>query len=91
MKYLLFLTGSEAEWEEFPAEEKRRRMDAFAALEREPNGVRVLEGAELGHAATATTVRVRDGKSLVTDGPWAETKEQLDGYYLVERRLQGVS
>jgi hypothetical protein len=41
-------------------------------------------GSELHPVTKATTVRVRDGKSLVTDGPFAETKEQLGGYYLIE-------
>jgi hypothetical protein len=45
----------------------------------------VLEGAEpLAPVSTATTVRVQDGKPLVTDGPFAETKEQLAGYYIIE-------
>jgi hypothetical protein len=41
-------------------------------------------GDELQPTATATTIRVRDGKALITDGPFAETKEALGGYYLVE-------
>jgi len=41
-------------------------------------------GSELQPVSTATTIRVRDGKRLVTDGPFAETKEQLGGYYLIE-------
>jgi hypothetical protein len=43
-----------------------------------------LGGNPLKPVSTATTVRVRDGKQLVTDGPFAETKEQLGGYYLIE-------
>ena len=43
-------------------------------------------GDALQPTATATTVRVRDGKTLVTDGPFAETREQLGGYYLVEAK-----
>ena len=43
-------------------------------------------GAPLEQTATATTVRVRNGKTVVTDGPFAETKEQLGGYYLVEAK-----
>lgn len=45
---------------------------------------KMLAGDALKPVETATTVRVRDGKSVVTDGPFAETKEQLGGYYLVE-------
>ena len=43
-----------------------------------------LDASPLHPVATATSVRIRDGKSLVTDGPFAETREQLGGYYLVE-------
>jgi hypothetical protein len=43
-------------------------------------------GNELDRTSTATTVRMRDGKRLVTDGPFAETKEQLGGYYLIEAK-----
>ena len=43
-------------------------------------------GARLGSSATATTVRTRNGKPIITDGPFAETKEQLGGYHLVDCR-----
>ena len=43
-------------------------------------------GTPLEQTTTATTVRVRNGKTVVTDGPFAETKEQLGGYYLVEAK-----
>ena len=46
----------------------------------------LLAGAQLQPTTTATSVRVRDGKRLVTDGPFAETREQLGGYYLVEAK-----
>lgn len=45
-----------------------------------------LAGAQLQPTTTATAVRVRDGKRLVTDGPFAETREQLGGYYLIEAK-----
>lgn len=45
-----------------------------------------LDASPLHPVATATSVRVRDGKSLITDGPFAETREQLGGYYLIEAR-----
>ena len=54
----------------------------FSALVRE-NGV-FQAGDPLQPTATATTVRVRDGDTLMTDGPFAETKEQLGGYYILE-------
>jgi hypothetical protein len=45
-----------------------------------------IGGSELQPTASATTVRIRNGKRLVTDGPFAETREQLGGYYLVEAK-----
>ena len=45
-----------------------------------------LDASPLHHVSTATSVRVREGKRLVTDGPFAETREQLGGYYLIEAR-----
>jgi hypothetical protein len=50
----------------------------------ETYGKAIKGGNALQATTTATTVRVRDGKRLTTDGPFAETKEQLGGYYLVE-------
>jgi hypothetical protein len=44
----------------------------------------ILDGAQLAPTRSATTVRVRDGETIVTDGPFAETKEQLGGFYLFE-------
>jgi hypothetical protein len=55
---------------------------AFSAALQEAGAIRVAD--RLQPTATATTVRVRDGKTLTTDGPFAETKEQLGGYYLID-------
>ena len=61
-------------------------MAAHGAVMRRGHGRKgVLMGAEpLAPTATATTVRVQNGKALITDGPFAETKEQLAGYYILE-------
>jgi hypothetical protein len=59
-----------------------REYDAFGARLREKNAM--LGGEALDSTATATTVRVVDGKTITTDGPFAETKESLGGFYLVE-------
>ena len=57
------------------------------AVSREATAAGVLVGAsELEPTSAATSVRVRDGKRLVTDGPFAETREQLGGYYLIEAK-----
>ena len=84
MKYLLLIYFDEA-WEKLtPAErqqiygEQKRLADELRARGQ------VLAGSPLHPVSTATTVRVRDGKRLVTDGPFAETREFLGGYMLID-------
>jgi hypothetical protein len=86
MRYLLTIYGDESRrWQDMPEEEGKRIMDAYFAFGDEIEKAGVLVGGEgLQPTATATTVRVRDGERLNTDGPFAETKEQLGGFYLVE-------
>jgi hypothetical protein len=83
VKYLLQLYQNTTR-EDFDAmsEEERRAIYAEWAALREAPGV--TPGLELAPAASATTVRVRDGRTLRTDGPFAETKEALGGYFLLE-------
>ncbi|MBZ5533555.1 MAG: YciI family protein [Acidobacteriia bacterium] len=87
MKYLLLIYGNEAHWDTLQDAERmkiyKEFMDFSADLKK--NG-KYVGGNELKPIATATTVRVRDGKRAVTDGPFAETKEQLGGYYLVDAK-----
>jgi hypothetical protein len=85
MKYLLAIYADEAEWGEL-SEEDRQAMYVEYARFAEDMGRRgmMIDGAVLRPTAAATTVRVRDGRTLVTDGPFAETKEQLGGYFVVE-------
>ena len=90
MKYVALLTNTAEDrerWETMSAEEaaaaRAAEMPRWAALFEEI-GPRTLDGKELEEPATAKTVRVRDGETLVTDGPFAETKEQLGGYYVIE-------
>ena len=60
-------------------------MNAYNAFGTEAMAADVMRGGEALHEAkTATSVRVRDGKVLVTDGPFAETKEEFGGFYLIE-------
>lgn len=58
------------------------RFNAFTAQVRESG--HMLDGHRLQHSDTATSVRLRERKLLITDGPYAETKEQLAGFYLIE-------
>jgi hypothetical protein len=81
MKYALLIYGSDEEWEGRSDEEKQEIYKGYFAISELPG---TFGGAELQAAATATTVRVRDGQALTTDGPFAETKEVLGGLYLFE-------
>lgn len=81
MQYLLLIYGPESESEDF-SDETMKAYDAFWAHVTERGVIRA--GEALHPAATATTVRVRDGHTLTTDGPFAETKEILGGFYVVE-------
>lgn len=82
MKYMLLIYGKELEWDE----EYRNSCYAESgelADELEKAG-KLLSTRPLFPTATATSVRVREGKRVVTDGPFAETHEQLGGYFLIE-------
>ena len=83
MRYLLFIGGDET-LELSPEEEARVQEDAMAWVrEMDGRGVR-LQGDRLAATSGATTVRVRNGDVLLADGPFAETKEQIGGYDLLE-------
>ena len=81
MKYLLMIYGSEDEWNALSDDEKQSQFSEYESVARDPA---VRGGAQLQTADTATVVRVQDGDTLTTDGPFAETKEQLGGYFVVE-------
>ncbi|MCC6312728.1 MAG: YciI family protein [Thermomicrobiales bacterium] len=84
MKYMLLVYGSE---QAFDAAGRDACYDESAALARDLKAHgQYLSASPLHPVATATSVRVRNGKRTVTDGPFAETREQLGGYYLVEAR-----
>ncbi len=80
MKYLCLVYSNEKELEGFPDDECVAYDESLRA-----NG-RCIASEALQPVETATTVRVRNGKMSVTDGPFAETKEQLTGFYLVDAR-----
>jgi hypothetical protein len=85
MRYLLSIYGDESQRVAMTAEDGARVMAAYDAFDREARAAGVLvDGAGLQPTPTATTIRVRDGERLITDGPFAETKEQLGGFYLLE-------
>jgi hypothetical protein len=84
MHYMLLIYAPESEWESATDAERAAIMERHEALERDLRESGRYGGCgALASVAAATTIRVRDGKPLVTDGPFAETREQLAGYYLV--------
>ena len=89
MQYMILIYGDERNFAAL-ANDADAQKQMYAAYTRYGTDMReagVLRGgAELKPGSTATTVRVRGGKTLMTDGPFAETKEQLGGYYLIEAR-----
>ena len=81
MKYVALIYGEENRWANLSAEDREREMGEYIALSQ----ASVTRGGnELDGVATATTVRVRGDETLVTDGPFAELKETLGGYYVFE-------
>ena len=81
MKYLALIYGDESRWANLSSEDRERELGEYMAL----SGADVTVGGnELDAVATATTVRVRGDETLVTDGPFAELKEALGGYYVFE-------
>jgi hypothetical protein len=85
MKYLMAIYGDEAGWNNAPPEEQQAVMGAYWTFTNEVKEKNVYVSGEALHpVSSATTVRVRDGKTTTTDGPFAETKEQLGGYYLLD-------
>jgi hypothetical protein len=85
MKYLLLIYEKEGDWTGLPREEQEKLMAEYRGLSAELAAKgKLVGGHQLAPVATATTVRVRGGKVLSTDGPFAETREQLGGFYLIE-------
>ena len=85
MKYLCLIYENEKAWESMPPAESEAIMNEyFTFTETIRQNGKLLAGEALQPTATATTVRVRNGKVSTTDGPFAETKEQLGGFYMIE-------
>jgi hypothetical protein len=82
MKYMLLIYAHDnGEWDKLSEDEQNAVSQEYFAIAGAPG---VTGGDQLQPAGTATTVRVQDGRTLTTDGPFAETKEELGGYYLME-------
>jgi hypothetical protein len=81
MKYALLIYDEPGSHEALPPEELESVYGEYFALSEDP---RCVGGAQLQPVETATSVRVRDGKALTTDGPFADTKEVFGGYYVFD-------
>jgi hypothetical protein len=89
MKYLLLIAGSEERLNgnSLPEPELSKRMQGWATYTEELVASNKIRGAErLKPVASATTLRLSNGQRLISDGPFAETKEQLGGFYLIEAK-----
>jgi hypothetical protein len=83
MQYMLLIYDNEGH--QLTSEERNQLFQEYGAFTQSIiKSSNYNAGAPLQPTSTATTVRVRDGKTLTVDGPFAETKEQLGGYYLIE-------
>jgi len=87
MQYMLLIYDAEKTWEDMPEAEKNRLFGEYMQF---TNDIKAsghfIAGDALQPVRTATSVRVRSGKTQTTDGPFAETREQLGGYYLVNAK-----
>ena len=83
MRYVLHIYSSSngSDWDNLSEEEQNAVFAEYGAIQNAPG---VVGGDQLQPASTVTTVRVQDGQTLTTDGPFAETKEVLGGYYLID-------
>ena len=87
MQYLLMIYQNEAEYAKIDAATGQKKLSEYQTFTQSIiQSGNFKAGDRLQPTTTATTVRVRDGKTLTTDGPFAETREQLGGYYIVDAK-----
>lgn len=85
MKYMLLIYHDETKWDALTETERQEIYVEYRQLIQELQSTgQYLAGDQLQGTNTAASVRVRDGKQLVTDGPFAETREQLGGFFMIE-------
>ena len=85
MKFMLLIYGDEKAWEAQDQADRAAVLAEYGAFTRAIEAAGVMRGGdELHSTASATTVRVREGRTLTTHGPFAETREQLGGFYVLE-------
>jgi hypothetical protein len=87
MKYMLLIHHDEQAWGKLNETERQQVYGEYRQLrEQIQSSGHYLSGSQLHPTSAATIVRVRNGKPLVTDGPFAETREQLGGYFLIDTK-----
>jgi hypothetical protein len=87
MKYMLLIYDEEQAWNKLSENERQQIYKEYGQLSQELKAAgQFVTGSQLHPTSAATSVRVRDGKGIVTDGPFAETREQLGGYFLIEAK-----
>jgi hypothetical protein len=85
MKFIALIYGDESNYSEVTPEESAAIFQAHGEFSQAAGAAGVLEGGDgLQPTSSATTLHVRDGERMLTDGPYAETKEQLGGFYALE-------
>jgi hypothetical protein len=85
MEYVLLIYGEESVWSSLPPDAQEEKMREYSSFARDLQSEGKLLGSnELHPVATATTIAVRGGDAVVTDGPFGETKEVLGGYFVIE-------
>jgi hypothetical protein len=85
MRYALLIYANEQDWANQSEEQAQTQFQDYMAFTKDIVDRGIMKSGEaLQPTSTATTVRVRNGETISTDGPFAETKEQLGGYYVVE-------
>jgi hypothetical protein len=85
MQYLLMCCFDEKKWENIPESQRAEIMQEYGAwIQSNGKTGHYLAGAKLKSTSSATTIRAKNGKPAIVDGPFAETKEQLGGYHLIE-------
>lgn len=85
MKYMITIYADESGWARMTPDEQTQAYGAYMAYSEALQALgKYVAGDELQPVATARTIAVRDGKASVKDGPFADTKEQLGGYYLID-------
>jgi len=85
MRYMLLIYGDEATWASATEDDRNRLVGEYMTFGEAITNEGIMRGGDaLQPVSTATTVRVRGGEALATDGPFAETREQLGGFYMVD-------